>query len=408
MELMTMRRLKFSQRFFVLLLLLLWGGYAVLNGLDSAPSLASAYRRGWGFVNKLGTVVETANGQFLYQQKFQELAGYARRALNFQTAKGFSIAKGENGQLDYTNFYPYEIHEYEEPAIRMSLLKRAAEEQGASFLYLNCIDIFNEDENAFGDIPMNNLNHRSNAFLYALQGYGIEYMDVRKVLMASGLAPSLYSYRTEPHWTVEACFEVYAALVGRLNEQGGHIDPEGFYTSPYSFKRIEYPASYLGKIGKIVGAPYSGYDDFTLMLPAYETDFTMSFEEYRNRMVRGDFASVLLDTRWVERDDPYENDAYCTYLTEVYPYRKIVNNKMPDGAKVLVLGDSFMLPVTAFLATAVQEVHLLSPYSLPYGADTLITYLEENDFDHVVIGFNPGTLNDAGFRFLDGIELPDI
>lgn len=405
-----MKLAKITKRIFVLLLAVAWGGYALINGILNLPSLTAAYSRGWNFTNRLDNLVEAADGKVAFQTTFQDLNGTAMRAMGRQTINGVSIAQGADGQLLYTNFYPYEFHDYEQPARQMEQLALAAQQQGGVLLYLNCIDLYQEGSDNFGILPANNMNPRSDAFLAALQSYGVDYLDARVVLDDSSLSPADYRYKTEPHWTIEACFEAYAGLLEKLKQQGVDIDPEGFYAGPHQFTEVAYPQGcYLGKLGKIAGAPYAGYDDFSLIVPAYETSFTLSYgpDSPRNP-VQGDFASTLLDNRWLGNDDAYDNDMYCAYLTEVYPFRKINNNLNPDGPKILVVGDSFMLPVAAFLATAAGEVHLLSPYSLPYGTTSLPGYLQENTFDALVVGLNPGTLSGSGFNFLNGIELPPV
>jgi hypothetical protein len=35
--------------------------------------------------------------------------------------------------------------------------------------------------------------------------------------------------------------------------------------------------------------------------------------------------------------------------------------------------------------------------------DSLVDYIEMNDFDHVIIGMSPGSMYEGGFNFLAGI-----
>lgn len=389
-------------KLFALVLIVAWIGYAVFNGVMNMPSIASAYSRNWGISNKLAAAAEAANGSVLYQDQFQNIGGKAHLMLQQQTLNGYSIVHRENGELSYANFYPYEFHDYSEPALQMQQLALAAEEQGTSLLFINCGEPFAAIEDEGVGQWANDLNPRSDAFLRALHGYGVDYLDSRVILTNSDLSSDEYTYRTEPHWTTQAAFEVYAGLVEELNIQGGNYQQGDFRLTFFS-------DCYLGKLGKIAGATYAGYDDFVLIEPEFETDFTMSY--WKNDIhdtVRGDFGSTLLDRHWMESANPYENDMYSIYLTEVYPFRMIENHMIEDGSKVLVIGDSFMLPVAAFLATSTSELHLLSPYSLPEGVESLIDYVEDNEFDQIIVGLNPGTLYEGGFNFLTGIEIPEL
>lgn len=402
-----MKFAKISRRVLVILLAAAWIVYAAVNLVACMPYLTSAYNRTWGSTTeKLAASAEAANGKILLQSMLQDVNGDISLMLDRNSLNNFTLIKGEDGQLIYTSFYPYETHaEYNEYAQKMRQLSLAAQEQGASFTYLNCIDLYNEEAGNFGDLPASDLNPRSDAFLRYLSGYGVDTLDARAVLKASSLDPSEYVYKTEPHWTIQASFEVYAGLVEALKTQGSDIDPDAFFTDLTNYSQTLYPQSYLGKLGKIAGATYSGYDDFMLIAPKFETDFTISYASTDSTDdVRGDFASTILDMNWISHDDVYDNDLYCTYLSEVYTYRKITNHLNEEGPKILVLGDSYMLPVSAFLATTASEIHLLSPYSLPDNAQSLLEYISNNEFDHIVVGLTPGTLYDTGWSFLDNID----
>lgn len=401
-----MKLARLSRRILVILLAAVWIVYAVANLFASTPYLKSAYNRTWGSTTeKLAASAEAANGKILLQNTLQDVSGSIHATLNRRTLNNFTLLRGNDGQLIQSSFYPYEMHsEYNDYAQKMQQLNITAHEQGASLIYLNCLDQYNEEVSNFGDLPASNLNPRSDAFLRYLSGYGIECLDARTILKASSLDPSEYLYKTEPHWTTQASFEVYAGLVDMLKAQGSTIDPDGFFTDQTNYNWTLYPQSYLGKLGKITGATYSGYDDFTLITPKFDTSFTISYSPTDDTNdIHGDFSETILDTHWMSNDDIYENDLYCTYLSEVYTYRKITNHSNKDGLKILIIGDSYMLPVSAFLATAVSEVYLLSPYSLPENTQSLLDYVRSNDLDHVIIGLAPGTLYNTGWGFLTGI-----
>lgn len=402
-----MKLSKITGRLLAIALVAAWGIYALLNLFSSRPYLVSAYRRTQGSVAaKLSASAEAANGKILWQRNLQDVVGAMRVALDQRAINNFALVRGEDGQLLYTNFYPYETYaHFDAYAQKMQLLSTFAQNHGASFLYVNCIALYDEETSNFANWPVNNLNARSDAFLYYLSGYDVDYLDARTVLRQSPLTKEEYRYKTEPHWTTRASFEVFAALVEALQAQGSRINPDGYLTYGASYNETLYPQSYLGKLGKMAGATYAGYDDFVLITPAFETDFTISYSRTDDTDdIRGDFAGTILDDHWISSADAYENDMYCLYLSEVYSYRKITNHLNEEGPRILVLGDSYMLPVAAFLATAASEIHLLSPYDLPNDTASMLDYLEENTFDHVIVGMNPGTLYNTGWNFLANID----
>ena len=110
----------------------------------------------------------------------------------------------------------------------------------------------------------------------------------------------------------------------------------------------------------------------------------------------------------MEQSDPYANNPYNVYLTSLYSYRRIRNETNPNRPKLLIIGDTYMLPVASFLATAAGEVHLLWPYGVPdmdEDVENLLDYIEKYDFDHVIISMSPGSMYEGGFNFLGGIDI---
>lgn len=401
---------KITRKIFAVILIAAWASYALLNFFERAPYLSAKFQRGWSIASKLQEIVNTANGTVLYHETLQDAYGRLTNLLGKQTSNNFTVVKGDNQELSYTNFYRYETYShYDAPALQMRELNTAAKKQGATLLYLNCLDLYNDGNDVYGKFPVSNFNSRADAFLYDLHGYGVDYLDAREVLAKSKLTEQEYRYKTEPHWTVQAAFEVYLGLLEKLNKQGGKINKNAQFAKKDSFLQTVYPQGYVGKIGKSTGVTFSGYDDFTLIVPRFATDLTISYlERDKKPSKRGNFSEVLLEKRFIDAENIYERDMYSAYLSEGYPYRKIQNNLNPTGPKILVIGDSYMLPVTTFLATAASEVYMLWPYGLPESKASMIEYIEDNEFDHIIVGMSPMSLYTNGFNFLKGIELPKI
>ena len=399
-----MKFVKSMRGIFVIALLILWAGYAVLNMIDRAAYVRLGFNEGWDIESKLDGAAGAANAGVFLQGGLQNANAYIDDSLNRQTSNELTIVRGDNGQLSYSSYYPFETYSFEAQADSLRQIQAYMQEQGGSFLYLSGMDAYVEGSSSYGAFPVANLNPRADAFLYYLNGFGVDYLDARAVLEDSALPPSEYRYKTETKWTVQASFEAYLAMVEELKQQGSGIAPDA---ARGQFEQASYPKSFVGHIGKRVGIPSVEYEDFTLITPAYQTDFTVesiTAEGTLHKTEQGDFSTVILDTEWMEKQNPYERDMYSTYLTGEYPLRVIHNNLAADGEKVLFIGDSSMLPVASFLAPSVGELHLLWLYTVPNGYDNLIEYCEENGIDSVIVGMAPGSLGNVGFGFLDGID----
>ena len=408
-----MKKIKRAQIVFTCILLAAWLGYAALNAWANIPALKAGYQRGWDALSRVQSMEEAASGSFLYHEILQDVVGYQNELTaqgSVQVENGFSIIRSDNGYLHFSNYFPYESYHFRPQALQLREVQAAAQKWGGSLLFVNLPDLYVNGLTE-SDMSISNLNSRSDALLYALQGYGVPYMDARKVLEASELPISEYRYKTEPHWTTQAGFEVYLALLDWMDGQRPFADTDAFLPTRDSFKQTRFSDAFSGQMGQRVGIPYGGYDDFVLIEPNFGTNFTLSYHEKDwHEPIRGDFGTVLLNRYWMDSENPYARNMYNTYLTGLYGFRQIKNNLNPGGPKVLVIGDSHILPMATFLATAAREVHLMWPYSMPDMGDnskTLVDYVNANNFDHIIIGMNPGSMAEGGFNFLSGVEVPD-
>ena len=409
-----MEKVKLPQKIFAVALIIAWLGYAVFNVSQQAPTLSAGYQRGWDFDSSIDNIKQTADGSFAAAGVFQNINGYKSLLTGSEmipVGSDLSIIRGKDGYLYYSNNFPYETYDYGLQALQLREMQTAAQKRGGSMIFVNCPDLFIEGM-AESELPISNWNARSNALLYALSGYGVASMDARQVLTQSELDPSLYRYKTEPHWTTQASFEVYLALLEWMSRNGGAFEENDFFVDRGNYIQTTYEDAFSGQLGQLVGIPYAGYEDFTLIEPDFDTSFTMSYEKTSMlEQTQGDFASVLLEQRWIDTENPYKRNMYNVYLTSVYSLRVISNELNQNGPKVLVIGDSHMLPVASLLATAASELCLLWSYGVPdtnEGAENMLDFIEANDFDYIIVGMNPGSMYEGGFNFLAGIEVSEL
>ena len=104
---------------------------------------------------------------------------------------------------------------------------------------------------------------------------------------------------------------------------------------------------------------------------------------------KGDFYNTIFERQYVEDknlvNDYFNNDPYCLYTgvdrrTEIIKNYKSFNNK-----KILVIKDSFGRVSIPFLSLAYHEVESLDLRK--FTDETLKKYLEENNFDLVIVQY---------------------
>ena len=122
-----------------------------------------------------------------------------------------------------------------------------------------------------------------------------------------------------------------------------------------------HPSCFLGSLGRRTGSLFSGLDDLIVLRPRFGTrmsirvpskgvDLTGTFEE--TNMRRADEA--------LSSSSSFVMDAYSAlYVGGIYPQTVHENPGAPLGVRVLLIGDSFVRPVEAFLSVAVRRLDVI-------------------------------------------------
>ena len=339
-----------------------------------------------------------------------EAYGHLHTALGKDAQRNFQIVRSRTGQLNYGSFYqfvPFEI--LSEHARRMWSMNRFFEDNGTRLLFVNPPPVFQRGlPNDFAPgLPTHNLNPVQDAFLFYLRSLGVNYVDLRYTFADNLLPAERYIFQTDHNWTTEASFEGFRDTVAGLNAIfGSSFDPEGRYRDIENYYKSTFPDSFLGSFGQRTGASFSGFDDFTLIWPGFDTDITFEYVSSNTINMRtGDFAHALINSAYLPANGS-SNPArmYASYLGGLRPWSKIVNNNSPDAPRLLMIHDSFGLPLAAFLAPLFREIHMIWPAGIR--DFTIEDYLYQNQFDYVIVIINSVNLsNSAMFDFFADLHV---
>jgi hypothetical protein len=234
-------------------------------------------------------------------------------------------------------------------------------------------------------------NDRSNAiadqFMALLDRMGIRRIDTRKALLATGMPANELYFKTDTHWTIPAAFAAFSELAKALNDTGKFSIGESL-TDIGNYEVIKHEGRFLGSDGRRVGAAFSGLDDFTVIIPAFNTSIS-------ERSVTGDGAweertGTCLDAvMHLERLEPDEGAAYSSVCYESYGYNRseiyFVNEDAEKG-RVLFVKNSAGNPVMDFTVLGVREVCGLDRRVLSRAA--IAEVIDEYEPGAVVIIYN--------------------
>lgn len=201
------------------------------------------------------------------------------------------------------------------------------------------------------------------------------------------------------HTEVEVLVPPDKYLNGVTNWENGMPNAYNNETAD-NYNQIKYNQCYVGSEGIKTGIAYGGIDDFTLIYPK----FTISYNFYCTMHVQyefnktGRFEEALLDISRLYKEDPYseQRNKYSTYLFDNNSLKIIKNDLNTGGPKVVLIKDSFSLPLAAFLSTVCSEVQLIDPRH--YKGD-IAEYIKQNNFIYLFISVTPSLLTEEFFPY---------
>lgn len=365
-----MKRLSFERVGIILFCATLIGSGILTLGTKVKPiakATLSGIQSGYAS-NGLGGAIEGAisglesgvNENVFARTSYIDLFGLTSKLLNkkyiIETNITNSVVKDNNGHLQFVCF-PVDTQPYVD---EIAEVKAAADAIGSPLLYvqtpLKTIEGYVKMPIGITDYA----NSNTDTFMEELEVADIDTIDLRNNMDIEHLDYSTMFYNTDHHWRTETAFWAVGEVVNYLKETTGiDLDPNNFYTNLKNYTSVLYEDSFLGSQGRRVGKYYGGVDDYTLILPDYETNYTVTINKSNNSTTtEGTFEEAIVKYHLLNTEDIFTN-RYAAYWGADFP-EVIVENRLADkDFKVLILKDSFGLPFSAFLSTMVSETRLL-------------------------------------------------
>jgi len=192
---------------------------------------------------------------------------------------------------------------------------------------------------------------------------GVQMLDLSYDLAGNLEAVSRNFYHTDHHWRYEAAFEKFPEIARKIAALAGHELPEDLpQFNIENWQAISFENDFLGSEGRRTGAGFAGKDDFTYFIPKFETDIDFWFWTKPLTHRRGPFhVSVLKQNRTVRDLDPHEKSRYAVYIGGESAPISIRSKLAPCKMRLMVLKDSFALPMLGYLSTVFSHIEVLDP-----------------------------------------------
>lgn len=347
-----------------------------------------------------------AEREKLYNDHLFERLGFAERYGGLQRVLGkrmlddpkedMRVYRGEGERLFYAIPRRIRAAKLEEMADSIAAFAGRLEEEGVDFVMVSAP---NRNELLRRYLPKGTADFsRENreAFLSELAKRGVETLDLQEHF-AEAEGDSVF-YRTDTHWrnifALEAAEILAESFPRTLLPQGRK---EMYYRERF------YPALYIGSMGKRSGKYFfDGKDDYTLLLPDETTSYYYMKTEDPDKSEwekRGSFEEVFLREDVLDSEDEYI-DRYTAMMGYGTALEYIRNENLSRG-KVLMIKDSFGMPLAAYLSTQVHELYLVDLRNAKM-KERLWALIGEKRPEQVIFLYSPTSL----YYFDEMFDLP--
>lgn len=322
------------------------------------------------------------NNSVFLRQEFIDFYGSIQKTLNKKVQE--DLVKDNNDIL-------HNIAESRDVTFAIDNLNELSDfsgEKDIKFLYVQPPSKVMEDFTVLPKGVTDSSNENIDEFLKGIED--VNYLDLRNNIDKWNLDREKMFYKTDHHWTIESVFRAYSDVIDEINHlYKMNLDPDNVYTDIENFSETIYEENFLGSQGNKLSEPYSGLDNFNLILPNFQTDFTLT-QILKNEILhekKGTFKEALVYEDLIkENERGYSIESYTSYLGYGNTEKRIVNNSVENDKKVLVIGDSYSRPFSAFLSLCFKETRNLDTQPGRF-EENIYDYISEYDPDIVVVMF---------------------
>ncbi len=338
------------------------------------------------FVAKIENVV---NEKLVGKSALVEGYGFVQRLLGKQEEHDFEVVQDQEGNLHQMEFAtgPKKVVS---DAKKVQKFQKKVEAQGTKVLYVMAPDKYIKGHTKLENgLPYDYANETADHFLAAVSARGVDCIDLRSWLPEAIATQDALFYKTDHNWTTQTAFFMFGKLTEALtNQYGMKCSNAKQYTDIKQYNQITYPDLFVGSLGRKTGLLYGGVDDFTVLYPKFETEYTVIRTIGQSTIKsEGTFDEVLLNGAALRT----KGNSYGTYLYGEQGLIHIKNHNNTKGPKVLIVKDSMFTPVAAFLSTLCSELYVVDPNYYEGSISEYATAIQ--GLDYVLLAFAPKSLS---------------
>lgn len=344
--------------------------YSTLKNIDN-----KVYRRN-EFINIYGLTQKLIGNRYVYDPEVSKN----------------DVVMLENGVL---SFVVQKTDDLTTKAEKISTFNNHLQGKGIDLLYVQLPFKINKLDKELPTGVYDYSNENADTMVSELKNRNISAFDLREEIVKDGLDHYSLFFRTDHHWKPKTGLWAAGKISEKLNiDFCFNIDLKLLEINNFSSKL--YKDYFLGSQGKRVGQYFAGTDDFTLLLPTYETDMNCSYNRISGERLlkKGSFKDSWIFSENLEKIDYFNINAYASYSGGDYSLTTCTNNLI-SGKKILILRDSYTDALAPFLSLAAcNELRTIDPR---YFTGSITDYVDEFKPDIVLMLYYPTCLTISEF-----------
>ncbi len=368
---------------------LAFAGVILIFAAINMPQLRdSAYRlltRQTDFAGFTRLVHESYVNNILGKYDFVDLNGLYMRATGRRTDNG--VMKLKNGMLTEENTPQCDVESISDG---INALAQYTQESGASFMYIQLPYKLDSESTLVIEGKKDYSNENADKLIASLNE-SVDVVDLRPLLSGSAESVEENFFRTDHHWNYYGAFRGFSEILRQLDER---FPDSGIDLSCGNIENWEshtVKSWLLGSRGRRTGRFFAGLDDMTYYTPKFETHMSCEIFD-TGEYYEGDFTQANIRTEKISGNrDLYGKNAYCMYMGEDYGYVMQRNPNAAGNLKILLIKESFSLPLQAYLSTAFQYIDSVDPRYLEN--ITVKNYIDSVKPDLVILALNPNVIH---------------
>lgn len=224
-------------------------------------------------------------------------------------------------------------------------------------VYVNVPTIFETDDDEQIPSGYNSyVNKMDDELLVILEEKGVEYIDLRENAIEENRNFYDLFYKTDNHWTSSTALWAADIIAEYLDIKMEDVNrlPEYGKLENYHIRGLD--VNILGGQGYRVGMYYGGTSKLDVIVPKFDTYFELEVPS-RSIIKTGTFEELFVEYELYSENFTARGPE-SIYFGENLEYRKIVNYNANNEYKILVVNDSFSLPLIPFLSLQFKETHM--------------------------------------------------